>query len=85
MPRRAFEFGVPVVQLADYRPRYNIAPGPRQWIVRNDDREALRAGYGLISQWAKDKDQGYKQINARAETVHQRPAFRDAFRNMAGR
>ncbi len=44
-----------------------------------EDREALRARWGLINHWAKDKNQGYKQINARAETVHQRPAFRDAF------
>lgn len=78
----ALELGVPVEQLADYRPRYNIAPGQRQWIVRMEfeEREALRAWWGLINHWAKDKNQGHRQINARAETVHQRPAFRDAFK-----
>lgn len=78
----ALELGVPVEQLADYRPRYNIAPGQHQWIVRMEleDREALLAKWGLINHWAKDRNTGYKQINARAETVHQRPAFRDAFR-----
>ena len=41
----AFELGVPVEQLADYQPRYNIAPAQRQWIVRTEfeEREALQA------------------------------------------
>ena len=78
----AFELGIPVEQLADYRPRFNIAPGQRQWIVRMEyeDREALQARWGLINHWAKDRNTGYKQINARAETAHGRPAFRDAFK-----
>ncbi len=40
----ASEFGVPIEQLADYEPRYNIAPSQRQWTVRTEfeDREALR-------------------------------------------
>lgn len=78
----ALELGVPADQLADYHPRYNIAPGQRQWIVRMEyeDRKALEARWGLINRWAKDRTTGYKQINARAETVHGRPAFRDAFK-----
>lgn len=78
----AFELGIPVEQLTEYEPHYNIAPNQRQWIVRTEfeDREALKARWGLINHWAKDKNQGFKQINARAETVHQRPAFRDAFK-----
>ena len=44
------------------------------------DRQALRASWGLINHWAKDRKTGFKQINARAETVHERPAFRDAFK-----
>lgn len=77
----ALELGVPIEQLADYEPRYNIAPTQRQWIVRTEleDREALLARWGLINHWAKDAKMGYRTINARAETVHQRPAFRDAF------
>ena len=78
----ALELGVPVEQLADYQPRYNIAPAQRQWIVRTEyeDREALQARWGLINRWSKDRKTGYKQINARADTVHGRPAFRDAFK-----
>ena len=76
------ELGVPIEQLVDYEPRYNIAPSQQQWIIRmeHEDREALRARWGLINHWAKDKKTGFKQINARAETVHQRPVFRDAFK-----
>ena len=76
------ELGVPIEQLVDYEPRYNIAPSQQQWIIRmeHEDREALRARWGLINHWAKDNKTGFKQINARAETVHQRPVFRDAFK-----
>ena len=78
----AREFGVPVEQLEGYQPRYNIAPTQSQWIVRQEleDREALRARWGLLPHWAKDAKMGYKTINARCETVHERPAFRDAFK-----
>lgn len=76
------ELGVPIEQLVDYQHRYNMAPNQRQWIVRMEyeDHEALRTRWGLINHWAKDNKTGFKQINARAETVHQRPAFRDAFK-----
>ncbi len=78
----ARELGVPIEQLAEYEPRYNIAPTQRQWIVRMEleDREALRARWGLINRWAKDGKSAFRTINARAETVHQRPSFRDAFK-----
>jgi putative SOS response-associated peptidase YedK len=80
----ARELGVPVDQItdADYQPRYNIAPTNKHWIVRMEyeDRELIRARWGLINHWAKDRNIGYKQINARAETLHTRPAFREAFK-----
>ncbi len=80
----ARELGVPLGQLLDdiYRPRYNIAPTDRHWIIRMkyEDRELLTARWGLINYWAKDAKSGYKQINARAETLEKRPAFRDAFK-----
>ena len=80
----ARELGVPLGQLPDdsYRPRYNIAPTDRHWIMRMkyEDRELLSARWGLINYWAKDSKSGYRQINARAETLEKRPAFRDAFK-----
>lgn len=80
----ARELGVPADQVpeSDYRPRYNIAPASRHWIVRMEyeDRELVPARWGLINHWAKDPKIGYRQINARAETLDKRPAFREAFR-----
>jgi len=67
--------------LPSYRPRYNIAPGQRHWILRSQTarREVVPADWGLINSWSKDPAVAYRQINARAETVAERPAFRQAF------
>ncbi len=79
----ALDLGVPVEQVnaADYRPRYNIAPTNSHLIVRLDleDRELLPAKWGLINRWAKDAKRAAKQINARAESLANSPAYRDAF------
>ncbi len=81
----ARELGVPLDQIpeSDYRPRYNIAPTDSHWIMRmeHEDRELRAAQWGLINYWAKDAKSGYKQINARAQTLGTRPAFRDAFKS----
>jgi len=68
--------------LASYRPRYNVAPGQRHWMLRNPSgqREIVTADWGLINSWAKDPSVAYRQINARAETVAERPAYRQAFK-----
>lgn len=65
----------------DYRPRYNIAPGQEVPVVFHNSRQRRIAlmRWGLIPNWAKDKVIGYKTINARAETVAQKPAFRESF------
>ena len=67
--------------LASYRPRYNVAPGNMHWILRHarGRRELLPASWGLINHWSTDEAVGFKQINARAETLAVRPAYRDAF------
>ena len=66
-----------------YRPRYNIAPGQRHWIVwlQREDRKAVPARWGLVNSWAKNAKNAFRQINARAETLDTRPAFRAAFRS----
>jgi putative SOS response-associated peptidase YedK len=68
--------------VASYRPRYNVAPGNSHWILRSKAgrRELLPADWGLINHWSKDPSVAFKQINARAETLAQRPAYREAFR-----
>ena len=61
--------------------RYNIAP--TQEVLTVVGGETRRAGYmrwGLIPFWAKNASIGSRMINARAETVAEKPAFRDALR-----
>src|SRR5579862_4970302 len=64
--------------------RYNVAPTQSApVIVRDDDTggAVLRTmQWGLIPSWAKEKAIGNSLINARAETIDTKPAFRDAFK-----
>ena len=63
--------------------RYNIAPTQYVAAVRNDEdggRELVMLRWGLVPFWAKDPAIGNRMINARAETVAEKPAFRAAFR-----
>ena len=64
------------------RPRYNVAPGQRIAAVRraDDGRRLSMLRWGLIPFWAREPNIGYRMINARAETVAQKPAFRAAFK-----
>ena len=66
-----------------YRPRFNVAPGDQHWMLRNKDgvRVLSPAGWGLINSWAKDPSVAFRQINARAETLGERSAYRDSFRS----
>lgn len=66
----------------EVEPRYNIAPSQPVLIVRGtgNGREAVRARWGLVPFWAEDPKVGYRMINARSETVAEKPAFRAAFR-----
>jgi putative SOS response-associated peptidase YedK len=68
-------------QTAELRPRYNIAPSQPVPIVRQEDdrRRISLVRWGLVPSWAKDVSIGYKLINARSETVLQKPAFRGCF------
>ncbi|MGI8740676.1 MAG: SOS response-associated peptidase [Gammaproteobacteria bacterium] len=62
--------------------RYNVAPSTTVPVVRSIDGERIMSGmhWGLIPFWAKDKKIAYKTINARAETVATKPAFRAAYK-----
>ena len=61
---------------------YNVAPTSQVAILREVDgrREPAAVRWGLIPSWAKDERIGYGTINARAETVREKPAFRAAFK-----
>ncbi|MDZ7815984.1 MAG: SOS response-associated peptidase [Planctomycetota bacterium] len=67
----------------DFEHRYNIAPSQEVPVVRyepaNDRREMVRMRWGLVPFWADDESCVNRLINARAETVHEKPAFRNAF------
>lgn len=64
-------------ELVNYQKNYNVAPGQQILAVISDGKQN-RAGFlkwGLVPAWAKEKSIGYKMINARAETVDQKPSF----------
>jgi putative SOS response-associated peptidase YedK len=62
------------------RPRYNVSPGQDHPVVRNDAPEEIRfPTWGLVPHWADEFGAGH--INARAETVADKPSFRDAYRD----
>jgi putative SOS response-associated peptidase YedK len=83
----------PADQLADYfgarltaeqllDPEYNVAPTRSVWTVFDDgqSRRLDVARWGLVPFWAKDLSIGNRMINARAETVAEKNAFKKAFR-----
>jgi putative SOS response-associated peptidase YedK len=64
-----------------YEPSYNIAPGqPVLAVVQNDSRQAKYLRWGLVPFWATDPAIGNRMINARGETVADKPSFRRALR-----
>jgi putative SOS response-associated peptidase YedK len=62
-------------------PRYNIAPSQPVAVVPNDGKNTLDFYvWGLVPFWAKDPQIGNRMINARAETLAEKPSFKTAFR-----
>lgn len=65
----------------DWKPSYNVAPTQAVLCVRDSDqREFFRPSWGLIPSWAKDQKIASHCINARVETVAEKPSFRAAFK-----
>lgn len=65
-------------------PRYNIAPTQFIAAIREDEdrtRELVMLRWGLVPFWARDPAIGNRMINARAETVAEKPSYRAAFRH----
>jgi len=65
-------------EIPAYTARYNIAPSAQVLIVRKNEAAMVR--WGLVPRWAKDPAIGAKMNNARAESVAEKPSFREAFR-----
>jgi putative SOS response-associated peptidase YedK len=65
----------------DWAPRYNVAPSQDVPVIRQDATKPVRSvslmRWGLIPWWARDAKAGFKMINARAESVAEKPAFRE--------
>jgi len=72
----ALQFGLE--EPPDFRASYNICPGSDVLVVTS--KGARQHRWGLIPHWAKDPSIGNKLANARGESIAERPAFRDAFR-----
>lgn len=71
-----------LVAARQYEPAFNIAPTQMVPVVRqvSDHNSLDLMKWGLVPSWAKDPAIGNKLINARAETVHEKPSFRHAIR-----
>ncbi|MCW5771684.1 MAG: SOS response-associated peptidase [Rhodospirillaceae bacterium] len=70
--------------LLDFAPRFNVAPTQSVPVVRLNEsgkRAMATLRWGLVPSWAKELGIGAKMINARAETVAEKPAFRAAFKS----
>ncbi|KAA6184255.1 SOS response-associated peptidase [Thiohalocapsa marina] len=72
-------------QLSAVSPRYNVAPTQPVLAIRAeqtdvDRRELVQLRWGLVPAWSKGPDHRYSMINARAESVADKPAYRNAFR-----
>jgi putative SOS response-associated peptidase YedK len=65
-------------EIPAYTPHYNIAPAAQVLIIRHNDAAIVR--WGLVPHWAKDPAIGAKMNNARAESVAEKPSFREAYR-----
>jgi putative SOS response-associated peptidase YedK len=73
----------PLFEIPEIQPRFNIAPTQQILAVRQEEGARPRAAFfrwGLVPSWAKDLKIGASLINARADTVASKPAFRAAFK-----
>jgi len=73
----------PIGESVQIATRYNVAPGDDVVCVTTDKEGAPRGEllrWGLVPHWAKDTKDAFKRINARVETLTERPAYRDALK-----
>ncbi len=72
-----------IIVRPDFVPRYNIAPTQNSLVILQEEQGSPKMQnlyWGLVPSWAKDKNIGVHSINARAETIDEKPSFREAFR-----
>ena len=77
-PQPDLEYRFDAKVAGDYQPRYNIAPSEPTEVVTNESQDVIdQFRWGLVPSWAENPDRGL--INARSETAHEKPSFRDAW------
>lgn len=65
----------------DFYPNYNAAPSQNLPVITNDTPHKIELfRWGLVPHWAKDLNIGNKMINARSETILEKPSFKNAFK-----
>jgi putative SOS response-associated peptidase YedK len=71
----------PLGESVEIRQRFNVAPGDEVLavVMRRDGLQGALLRWGLVPPWADDPSVGFKMINARAETVADKPAYREPF------
>jgi len=65
----------------EFEPSYNVTPSQDIIIINNRGvKQIVKCHWGFVPPWSKDLSVGYKMINARSETVAEKPSFKNAFR-----
>lgn len=76
----AEEFGIDNPRMT-VKPSYNISPSQNMLaVIKQESRKLMTCKWGFIPSWAKDPAIGHKMINARAETIATKPAFRSSYK-----
>ena len=77
-----FEIEQTLLDVSGLEPRYNIAPSQDVPIVRDtgNGRELVMARWGLVPHWSKEEKPKYSTINARADSVADKPSYREPFK-----
>ena len=77
----ADEFGIDKPDF-DLSPSYNIAPSQNIAIIKSEEKRSLAISkWGLVPSWAKDPAIGHKMINARSESIAEKPSFKSSFKH----
>lgn len=78
-----FAASIPV-NWPEYKFRYNVAPSQLiaavRWTTDSPQPELTKFAWGLVPAWSKEKKSPYNMINARAESITEKPSFRTPFR-----
>lgn len=70
--------------LPGFEPRYNIAPSQPQWTIllgENGQPTARQLKWGLVPSWADDPSAGQRLVNARSDSVADKPSYKESFFN----